>query len=120
MKVMMKKSTTPTGRDSDKFMLRLPDGMRDAISERAKASGRSMNAEIIYRLQRTFDEDEVIASQAPDMVFRGDVHTLPLGTILTPRLPGYDDRRYTDSELTKEVREILEYVRREMKNKNKG
>lgn len=31
----------------DKFNLRLPDGMRDAIAERAKANGRSMNSEIV-------------------------------------------------------------------------
>lgn len=41
----------------DKFMLRFPDGMRDAIREAAEASGRSMNAEIIHRLQQTFDEE---------------------------------------------------------------
>jgi plasmid stability protein len=31
----------------DKFMLRLPDGMREAISKRAKENVRSMNAEIV-------------------------------------------------------------------------
>lgn len=35
-------------------MLRFPDGMRDQISEAAKASGRSMNAEIVTRLQSSF------------------------------------------------------------------
>lgn len=39
-----------TGRESDKFMLRLPDGMRERIKEVADASGRSMNAEIVFRL----------------------------------------------------------------------
>ncbi|EBD9024067.1 Arc family DNA-binding protein [Citrobacter farmeri] len=34
-------------RDYDKFMLRFPDGMRDAIADRAKENGRSMNSEII-------------------------------------------------------------------------
>lgn len=34
-------------RDYDKFMLRFPDGMRDAVAERAKENGRSMNSEII-------------------------------------------------------------------------
>ncbi|MBS3894707.1 Arc family DNA-binding protein [Serratia marcescens] len=34
----------------DKFNLRFPDGMRDAIAERAKANGRSMNSEIIAAL----------------------------------------------------------------------
>lgn len=38
-------------RDYDKFMLRFPDGMRDAIAERAKANGRSMNSEIVQILE---------------------------------------------------------------------
>lgn len=38
-------------RDYDKFMLRFPDGMRDAIAERAKKNGRSMNSEIVQILQ---------------------------------------------------------------------
>lgn len=42
-------------RDYDKFMLRFPDGMRDAIAERAKRNGRSMNSEIVQILQDTID-----------------------------------------------------------------
>ncbi|HEE9909082.1 TPA: Arc family DNA-binding protein [Citrobacter braakii] len=38
-------------RDYDKFMLRFPDGMRDAIAERAKKNGRSMNSEIVQILE---------------------------------------------------------------------
>lgn len=40
----------PTGRESDKFMLRLPDGMRDRIKAAADANSRSMNAEILVAL----------------------------------------------------------------------
>jgi hypothetical protein len=36
---------------NDKFMLRLPDGMRDAIKESAKKNNRSMNAEIVVALE---------------------------------------------------------------------
>ncbi|WP_082988090.1 Arc family DNA-binding protein [Bordetella bronchialis] len=36
---------------ADKFVLRLPDGLRDQIAEAAKKSGRSMNAEFIHRIQ---------------------------------------------------------------------
>lgn len=36
-------------------MLRMPEGMRDRIAESAKANNRSMNAEIISRLQQTFE-----------------------------------------------------------------
>jgi hypothetical protein len=39
-----------TDQTSDKFVLRLPDGMRDAIAEMAERSGRSMNAEIVNAL----------------------------------------------------------------------
>ncbi|HBT3209165.1 TPA: Arc family DNA-binding protein [Klebsiella pneumoniae] len=42
-------------REYDKFMLRFPDGMRDAIAERAKRNGRSMNSEIVQILQDTLD-----------------------------------------------------------------
>lgn len=42
-------------REYDKFMLRFPDGMRDAIAERAKRNGRSMNSEIVQILQDTLE-----------------------------------------------------------------
>ncbi|MDU4001448.1 Arc family DNA-binding protein [Pluralibacter gergoviae] len=35
----------------DKFTVRFPDGLRDAIAERAKANGRSMNSEIVQILE---------------------------------------------------------------------
>ena len=43
-----------TGRDSDKFMLRLPDGMRERIKESAEKNSRSMNAEIVHALEQYF------------------------------------------------------------------
>ncbi len=36
---------------SDKYIVRLPDGMRDEIKVAARAAGRSMNAEIVHRLE---------------------------------------------------------------------
>jgi len=38
-------------KDYDKFMLRFPDGMREAVAERAKVNGRSMNSEIIHIIE---------------------------------------------------------------------
>ncbi|WP_320188256.1 Arc family DNA-binding protein [Agrobacterium rosae] len=46
-----------TGRGSDQFNLRFPDGMRDRIAHEADKSGRSMNSEIIARLSFTLDRD---------------------------------------------------------------
>ena len=36
---------------NDAYMLRLPDGWRDAIKDEAKKSHRSMNAEIIAAIE---------------------------------------------------------------------
>ncbi|MBY3268641.1 Arc family DNA-binding protein [Rhizobium laguerreae] len=38
-------------RGSDQFVLRFPEGLRDRIREIADRNGRSMNAEIIMRLE---------------------------------------------------------------------
>lgn len=48
-------------RDHDKFMLRLPDGMRDQIKRVADANGRSMNAEMIIRLQASLMTESGLA-----------------------------------------------------------
>lgn len=39
------------GRGSDQVKLRLPDGMRGELKDAAKVNGRSLNAEIIARLE---------------------------------------------------------------------
>lgn len=53
---MTKKPTFPSDA-ADKFMLRFPEGMRDELKTTAELLGRSMNAEIIQRLKRSFQED---------------------------------------------------------------
>lgn len=40
----------------DRYIVRFPDGMRDRIAEAAKANNRSMNSEIIARLEASFDQ----------------------------------------------------------------
>lgn len=50
-------------KDYDKFVVRFPDGMRDAIADQAKRNGRSMNSEIVQILGEAVygvnnDEDE--------------------------------------------------------------
>jgi hypothetical protein len=42
-----------TSRTADKFVVRLPQGMRDRIAEVAKQHHRSMNSEIIARLEHS-------------------------------------------------------------------
>lgn len=45
----------PPSRTADQYVLRFPDGMRDRIADEAKSHGRSMNAEIVARLQASLD-----------------------------------------------------------------
>lgn len=40
-------------KSADKFVIRLPDGMRNLIRNRASENRRSMNAEIIHCLDRS-------------------------------------------------------------------
>jgi hypothetical protein len=40
----------------DKFVLRLPDGMREKIGQAARLNKRTMNAEIVSRLEQSFTE----------------------------------------------------------------
>lgn len=39
----------------DQFIVRLPDGMRDALKAAAAYNSRSMNAEVVHRLMNYFD-----------------------------------------------------------------
>jgi hypothetical protein len=45
-----------TSRESEQFLLRLPDGMREHLAETAQRHGRSMNAEIVTALAMYFAE----------------------------------------------------------------
>jgi predicted DNA-binding protein len=49
-------SMTKANRDSDKFMLRMPDGLRDRIKTASEHSGRSMNSEIVSALEGVYPE----------------------------------------------------------------
>ncbi|MFM5717889.1 Arc family DNA-binding protein [Aeromonas caviae] len=125
--MMSKKSTVPTSRESDKFVLRLPEGMREKIAELAKASGRSMNAELVHRIQRTIDEDSELSDSGVKIlegvkVIEGfnlsrSALSLPLGTVLTTHEIDKDDPHYTSYVRREEIQEVLDYIRQEMKNK---
>ncbi|WP_306218279.1 MULTISPECIES: Arc family DNA-binding protein [unclassified Pseudomonas] len=39
----------------EKFVVRLPDGMRERIALRARENTRSMNSEIVHRLETTVE-----------------------------------------------------------------
>ena len=46
----MPRGTSPS-EIADQFVIRMPDGLRDEIKAAAKATGRSMNAQIVAQLE---------------------------------------------------------------------
>lgn len=50
----------------DKYIVRFPAGMRARIAEAAKSNNRSMNAEIVARLEESLARDDHKRSLAPD------------------------------------------------------
>lgn len=63
----------------DKFMLRFPSGMREQIKEESNKNGRSMNAEIVHRLEVSFIADQ---NSAAASLLQGD----GIENVLTPTL----------------------------------
>jgi hypothetical protein len=51
-----------TTRFSDKFLVRLPEGMRDRLADAASQNRRSMTAEIVDRLQASFEAESHAAA----------------------------------------------------------
>ncbi|ERH60452.1 Arc family DNA-binding protein [Pseudomonas simiae] len=46
-------------REQDKFVIRLPEGLRPQIAATARNNQRSMNGEIIIRLQRSLIQEQL-------------------------------------------------------------
>lgn len=65
----MAKKTFPSDKQ-DQYMIRFPEGMRDDLKARAAKSGRSLNAEIVYRLGNSLAnptlEDAGFALRTPE------------------------------------------------------
>lgn len=51
-------------RTADKFVVRLPDGLRGDIANWAESNDRSMNSEIVNRLKRSVTQDQLTEEQA--------------------------------------------------------
>lgn len=54
-----------SSRTADKFVVRLPDGMRERVAEVARDHHRSMNSEIIARLEQSLAQED--GSDQPSM-----------------------------------------------------
>jgi plasmid stability protein len=63
-------------RDNDKFMVRLPDGMRDRIKDSAAKSGRSMNAELVHVIEQEQGMRAYVATAMLHAIVSADPHVL--------------------------------------------
>jgi plasmid stability protein len=63
-------------RNADKFVVRLPDGMREKIAERAKVNGRSMNSEMVMMMQNQLNGGQSLSDSASALI---DLVQLELG-----------------------------------------
>jgi hypothetical protein len=43
-------------------MTRIPEGLRSKLAREGKKNGRSMNAEIVYRLEQSFEQGDIITA----------------------------------------------------------
>lgn len=108
-RAMEKPPQNSESRDFDKYIARLPPGMRAQIADAAKANSRSMNAEIVDRLATSFSPDPTVpAIQAlASRVASLEAHTLfqevflnelsKLGTAIVGRFS--DPNKPSESEI---------------------
>lgn len=54
------KAASYSSRTADKFVVRLPEGMRERIADVARNHHRSMNSEIIARLEQSLFQEGVV------------------------------------------------------------
>lgn len=52
-----------SSRTADKFVVRLPDGMRERIADVARNHHRSMNSEIIARLEQSLLQEDALGDE---------------------------------------------------------
>ncbi|MNN32746.1 Arc-like DNA binding domain protein [compost metagenome] len=57
-------SLNGNSRTADKFVVRLPDGMRERIAEIAAANHRSMNSEVVLHLKTLIEDAELDLSES--------------------------------------------------------
>jgi hypothetical protein len=58
-------------------MTRIPEGLRSKLAREGKKNGRSMNAEIVYRLEQSFQQEDIIKTIKEAVV--GDPTTKEIG-----------------------------------------
>lgn len=108
-------------RHADKYIVRFPDGMRDQLKGAAKINNRTMNAEIVARLQASMATDGAIEQQAFERGFETTVlkrEIERLSKLLEQRTTvvqplGADYLQYLDEVLAKRDEKMRSWWERE-------
>lgn len=114
----MKKKPYPS-ETQERFIVRLPDGMRDRIAAEAKANNRSMNAEIVARLEGSLDGTSVSLPERlrDELVSLSEASGLPFETVfirtLVDALDHHPDDALADPVIVDQARQIWR-MRQEM------
>lgn len=61
---------------ADRFQVRMPEGLRDRIAKAAEANNRSMNAEIVARLEGSFSGTSAEAKEIAEIAAKTAIDSL--------------------------------------------
>jgi plasmid stability protein len=110
-----KRAGTSTNRESDKIIVRLPEGMRHALAELAAGNGRSMNAEVVTALAMYFENERQSAAvraqlHAPGLEIGGSTAIKGLEDLVN-RL----DRKLAELSKKADTDEIVRLIKQKIK-----
>ncbi|MDF8330597.1 Arc family DNA-binding protein [Aeromonas salmonicida] len=106
-------------RKDPQFNVRMPQELKEMIEASARDNQRSINAEIIHHLRNAMLAAGYMASEQaePREIIPPGEPIFVRDIKLTDQKIDDDDPRYIDKKWSKEFLEILDYVRREMKDR---
>jgi len=84
-----------------KTALRLPKALHEAIHKAAKESGRTMNAEIVYRLEQSFPAGSIVTKAVTD----SDIRDLYFTIMLMERSIEKLEQKLHEAEMADDERE---------------
>jgi predicted DNA-binding protein len=92
-KVAKRKEKPESIHDRDRIIVRLPDGMRDKITNMAQANGRSMTAEVIAALEQHLQGADRISKMWDFFeLHRENIESIPIATAAVENLENYTSR----------------------------
>ncbi|MCK7171577.1 Arc family DNA-binding protein [Enterobacter chengduensis] len=95
----------------DKFTVRFPDGLRDAVAERARRNGRSMNSEIIQIIE------DAIAAEASGFP-AGDARELR--SVIRMKDDSIENYKTMVCQMAELVKKVTSLAQEEIEGRDKG